>query len=81
MDIVTDHKNLTYFFTTKILTHWQACWFEYLFQFNLIVYFYLGCLEKKPDALTRYSDIYPKEENSGYTNINLHNFKPIFTQN
>jgi len=24
IDIITDHKNLEYFLTTKILTHWQA---------------------------------------------------------
>ena len=61
VDIITDHKNLTYFSTIKILTHWQAHWSEYLFQFNLIVYFHLGHLGAKPDALTRHSDIYQKE--------------------
>ena len=80
VDVVTDHKNLTYFSTTKILTRCQAHWSEYLSQFNLIVCFYLGCLGAKPDALTRCSDIYPKGENSGYTNANLYNFRPIFTQ-
>ena len=80
VDIITDHKNLTYFSTTKILTRQQARWSEYLSQFNLIVCFCPGHLGAKPDALTRCSDIYPKGENSGYTDANLHNFRPIFTQ-
>ena len=79
VDVITNHKNLTYFSTTKILTRHQAHWSEYLSQFNLIVYFHLGHLRAKPDALTRCSDVYPKGENSGYTNANLYNFRPIFT--
>ena len=30
VDVFTDHKNLEYFSTTKILTWCQACWSEYL---------------------------------------------------
>ena len=30
IDIVTDHKNLEYFSTTKVLTGRQAWWSEYL---------------------------------------------------
>jgi len=29
INIVTDHKNLEYFSTTKILTQHQACWSKY----------------------------------------------------
>ena len=36
IDVVTDHKNLEYFATTKILTRRQARWSEYLSQFNKI---------------------------------------------
>lgn len=39
VDIITDYKNLIYFFTIKILIQQQACWSEYLLQFNLVVYF------------------------------------------
>jgi len=53
IDIVTDHKNLEYFSTTKVLTHQQARWLEYLSQFNLIICFHPGCLGTKLDALTR----------------------------
>jgi len=37
-------------------------------------------LGTKPDALTRQWDIYPKGGNISYVIVNLHNFKPIFTQ-
>ena len=49
-------------------------------QFNLVIRFHTGRLGTKPDALTRRWDIYPKEGNTGYTTVNPHNFKPIFTQ-
>ena len=32
IDVVTDHKNLEYFSTTKVLTRRQAHWSEYLYQ-------------------------------------------------
>ncbi len=35
IDMVTNHKNLEYFTSMKKLTHQQACWSEYLSQFNL----------------------------------------------
>jgi len=53
IDVVTNHKNLEYFSTTKILTRRQARWSEYLSQFNLIIRFHPGRLGTKPDALTR----------------------------
>ena len=80
INIVTDHKNLEYFFTTKVLTQRQARWSEYLFRFNLVIRFCPGRLGTKPDALTRRWDVYPKEGNTGYATVNLYNFKPIFTQ-
>ena len=35
VDVVTDHKNLEYFSTLKVFTHWQARWSEFLSSFNL----------------------------------------------
>ena len=53
IDVVTDHKNLEYLSTTKILNCRQARWLEYLCQFNLVICFCPGKLGTKPDALTR----------------------------
>jgi len=80
IDVVMDHKNLEYFFTTKVLTRRQARWSEYLSQFNLVIRFRPGRLGTKLDALTRRWDIYPKGGNTGYATVNPHNFKSIFTQ-
>jgi len=80
IDVVTDHKNLEYFSTTKVLTRRQAWWSEYLSQFNLVIRFCPGQLGTKLDALTRRWDVYSKGRNTGYTTVNPHNFKSIFTQ-
>jgi len=53
INIVTDHKNLEYFSTTKVLMRRQARWLEYLSQFNLVICFRPGRLGTKPDTLTR----------------------------
>ena len=80
MDVVTDHKNLKYFTTTKILTCRQAHWSEYLSQFNMVIRFRPGKLGAKPDALTRRWDVYRKGGNSDFALANPSNFHPIFTQ-
>jgi hypothetical protein len=53
VDVFTDHKNLEYFVTTKVLNYYQAHWSEYLCQFNIVIRFQPGKLGAKPDALTR----------------------------
>jgi hypothetical protein len=39
VDVVTDHKNLEYFATTKVLTRCQVRWSEYLCHFNMVIWF------------------------------------------
>ena len=80
INIVTDYKNLKYFSTTKMLIQRQVQWSKYLSQFNLVIRFHPSYLGTKPDTLTRQQDVYPKEGNTGYTTVNPHNFKLIFTQ-
>ena len=79
IDVVTDHKNLEYFSTTKLLTRRQARWLEFLCQFNLAVRYRPGKLRVKPNALTRHWDVYPKEGNKDYARVNPNNYRPIFT--
>ena len=79
MDVITDHKNLEYFSTTRLLTRRQARWSEFLSQFNLVVRFRPGKLGTKPDSLTRRWDVYPKEGDKGYASANPHNLRPAFT--
>jgi hypothetical protein len=74
-----DHKNLVYFSTTKLLTHRQAWWSEFLSAFNMVICFHPGQLDGKLDAMTRQWDVYSKEGGSNYTMVNPYNLKPIFT--
>src|SRR5467141_4659861 len=57
--ILSDHKNLEYFATTKQLTHCQVRWSEYLSGFNYLIRYCAGRLGTKPDALTCREDVYP----------------------
>ena len=69
IDVITDHKNLEYFSTSKVLSCQQARWSEFLSQFNLVICFRPRKLGAKPDALTRRWDVYPKEGDSGYARL------------
>jgi RNase H-like domain found in reverse transcriptase len=80
IDVVTDHKDLEYFSTTKLLTRRQARWSDYLSQFNLVICFRPGRLSMKPDLLTRQWDVYLTEGGSDYASINPQNLRPVFTQ-
>ena len=71
IDVVTDHKNLEYFSTTKVLTRRQVQWSEYLSQFNLVIRFRPSRLGTKLDALTRRWNVYPKGGNTGYVSRSL----------
>ena len=79
IDVVTDHKNLEYFSMTKLLTRCQAQWSEFLSQFNLTIRFRPRKLGMKPDALTRWWDIYLKEGGNTYKTVNPQNLRLIFT--
>jgi len=63
IDVVTNHQNLQYFSTAKILMHHQSVWSEYAFWIQLIIHFHPRKLGTKP---TRQWDIYLKEGNSDY---------------
>ena len=80
IDVVTDHKNLEYFSTTKVLSRRQARWSEYLSAFNMVIRFRPGKLGEKPDSLTRRADFYLKKGDRDYTLVNPQNLRPIFTQ-
>jgi Integrase zinc binding domain len=45
----------------------------------MVIHFRPGKLGTKPNSLTRRWDVYPKEGDSDYASVNLHNFRPVFT--
>src|SRR6266446_3503607 len=71
--MVTDHKNLEYFTSSKKLLHHQARWAKFLGQFNMKVWFRPGRLGSKPDALTCRWDVYMEGDNlePAVTNVHL----------
>ena len=75
--VLSDHKNLEYFSTTKQLTRQQVHWSEYLSGFNYLIRYRAGRLGTKPDALTRCEDVYPRGENV-YALANPHKFHSMF---
>jgi len=75
--VLSDHKNLEYFATTKQLTRRQVRWSEYLSGFNYLIRYRAGRLGTKPDALTRREDVYPRGDNA-YALANPHNFQSMF---
>ena len=54
--VFTDHKNLEYFSTTKVLNRHQARWSELLSGYEFSIIYYPGISMGKPDAMLRYHD-------------------------
>ena len=61
IQVLSDHKNLEYFMSTKLLNHRQARWSEFLSRFNFKIVYRPSKAGTKPDALTRRSGDLPKE--------------------
>ena len=59
--IITDHRNLEYFMTTKQLNRRQARWSEFLSRFRFKIQYRPGKQGIKPDSLTRRSQDLPEE--------------------
>ena len=60
IQVITDHKNLEYFMSTKLLNRRQARWAEFLSRFNFVITYRPGSRGTKPDALTRRSGDLPQ---------------------
>lgn len=59
--VITDHKNLGYFMSTKDLNRRQARWAEFLAEFNFRITYWPGKSETKPDSLTRRPEDLPED--------------------
>lgn len=78
IDVITDHRSLEYFTTTKQLTRRQARWSEFLSGFNFKIWYRTGAQSTKPDALTRRSDYHPLIKGSSLSEeANPHNNRPL----
>jgi transposase InsO family protein len=59
--VYTDHKNLEYFATTKVLNRRQARWAQELAGFDFKIIYRPGTQNGKPDALSRRPEYRPKK--------------------
>ena len=62
--VLTDHKGLEYFMSTKKLTPRQARWAEFLSEYNFIISYQSGKKNEKADALTRKPNERPVERDN-----------------
>ena len=73
--VYTDHKNLEYFNSTKVLNRRQGWWAEKLNEFNFTIIYHPGEKNGKADALSHRTD--PKLEGGGKaTYLSMTLFKP-----
>jgi hypothetical protein len=61
ISVLSNHKNLEYFMTTKQLNQRQVRWAEYLSRLNFVITYRLGKQGGKPDVLTKRSGDLPEE--------------------
>ena len=56
IQVITDHRNLVYFTTNRLLNYRQTEWSEFLSRFTFKITYRPGTLHGKADALTRQQD-------------------------
>jgi len=61
IEVLSDHKNLEWFMTTKQLSRRQARWSEFLSRFNFQIVYRSGKLNNRPDALSRRPQDHPRD--------------------
>ena len=59
IQILSDHRNLEYFMTTKLLNRRQTYWAEFLSRFDFKIVYRPAKVGGKPDALTRRTEDLP----------------------
>ena len=64
--VYTDHKNLEYFISAKVLNQQQAQWSISLSCFNFIITYRLGTQQIRSNALSRRAYLAPKEGDATY---------------
>ena len=64
MQVYSDHQNLEYFTTTKVLNRRQARWAQELAGIDFRIYYRPGTKNTKPDLLSRRSEYRPEKGGS-----------------
>ncbi|RYO77870.1 hypothetical protein DL764_010172 [Monosporascus ibericus] len=64
VEVITDHKNLQHFATTKLLNQRQVRWSEFLSDFRFQIIYRPGTKATVPDALSRQPGVQPADRSS-----------------
>jgi hypothetical protein len=76
--VLTDHRNLEYFMSTKQLNRQQARWLVFIADFNFKITYRPGTQGGKPDAMTRRPDYHPTSKGSSLQQeSNPHNHQQL----
>ena len=62
VQMLSDHKNLKYFKTFKLLNHWQTHWSEYLFRFDFKIVYCFSKLNSTANILSCQSEDFSSKE-------------------
>ena len=73
LTILTNHKNLLHFITTKELNRRQVRWFEKLGQYKFKILYILGKENGKADALSKRSDHMKTKESFNHSILKVNN--------
>jgi hypothetical protein len=65
VQVFTDHKDLEYFMTTKVLNRRQAHWAQELASMDFKIFYRKGTSNGKPDTLSRYPEYCPEKGGGG----------------
>jgi hypothetical protein len=79
VQVFSDHQNLEYFTTTKVLNHRQAHWAQELAGIDFKIYYRPGSQNGKPDTLSRHSEYRPAKGGSENQTITTVLHKKHFT--
>ena len=74
--VYTDHKNLEYFMSSRVLNRRQARWSISLSRFDFVITYRPGSQQGKSDALSRRSYLAPKEGDAAYDQQHTALLKP-----
>ena len=64
IEVLNDHRNLTYFWESQNLNRWQARWSLFLSRFDFSLIHRPGRHSAKPDTLSRRKDHLTEEEDN-----------------
>ncbi|MBW0510320.1 hypothetical protein O181_050035 [Austropuccinia psidii MF-1] len=78
-EALTNHSSLKYFMSSKVLTHRQTSWAEFLSEFHFSITYCPGRLATLPDALSHQDKVY-LERGEDLISKNPRNFQQLIKQ-